>query len=161
MREILFRAKAINRDLNRGYRTKYKNGDWVYGLLTREKNEEFPILCAQMTNICGISDIDVDGDTVGQYTGVKDKNNDEIFDGDIIFLEEEHLYGKVCWENLCWYVYWYGWIDKEGLGTVYDIVNENPLSDELLTSEDKIWLPVIGNIYDNPEMLKGENLYGQ
>ena len=33
-REILFRGKAINRD--EGYhRTEYKNGDWVYGLLTQ------------------------------------------------------------------------------------------------------------------------------
>ena len=40
MREILFRGKAINR--NRGYhRTKYKNGEWVYGLLTRLYDERF------------------------------------------------------------------------------------------------------------------------
>ena len=32
MRDILFRAKAINRDPDREYRTNYKNGDWVYGI---------------------------------------------------------------------------------------------------------------------------------
>lgn len=36
MREILFRAKAINRDPFSEYRTNYKNGDWVYGLITRQ-----------------------------------------------------------------------------------------------------------------------------
>lgn len=165
MREILFRAKAINRDPNREYRTDYKNGDWVYGLIEKlpfyDENGEkfFEKDCAHMRNISGVSDIDVDENTICEYTSVKDKNDKEVYDGDIIFLEEEHLYGKVCWENLRWYVFWYGWIDKEGLGTVYDIVNENPLSDELLTSEDKIWVAVVGNIYDNPEMLKGENLY--
>lgn len=33
MKEILFRAKAINRDQDREYRTNYKNGDWVYGFV--------------------------------------------------------------------------------------------------------------------------------
>lgn len=146
MREILFRAKD------------YEN-KWRYGfyspLIWYPSREQTPSIKES-----GGCDIEIKLETLGQYTGIKDKNDKEVFDGDIIFLEEEHLYGKVCWENLRWYVYWYGWIDKEGLGTVYDIVNENPLSDELLTSEDKIWLPVVGNIYDNPEMLKGENLYG-
>lgn len=45
MREILFRGKAINRD--KGYhRTEYKNGDWVYGLLTRHYDERFENLPA-------------------------------------------------------------------------------------------------------------------
>ena len=40
MREILFRGKAINRD--KGYhRTKYKNGDWIYGLVTRLYGNRF------------------------------------------------------------------------------------------------------------------------
>lgn len=38
MREILFRGKAINRD--KGYhRTEYKNGEWVYGLVTKLYDE--------------------------------------------------------------------------------------------------------------------------
>lgn len=39
MREILFRAKAINRIGGREYRTKYKNGDWVFELLTEPYRE--------------------------------------------------------------------------------------------------------------------------
>lgn len=35
MREHLYRGKAINRDPNRTYRTEYKNGDWVFGLLSK------------------------------------------------------------------------------------------------------------------------------
>ena len=35
MREILFRAKAINQIKGKEYRTNYKNGDWVYGLLSK------------------------------------------------------------------------------------------------------------------------------
>ena len=64
MREILFRAKAINR--NKGYhRTKYKNGDWVYGLLTKLYDEQFENLPAEMTNEYGVSGIEIDYKTIG------------------------------------------------------------------------------------------------
>ena len=65
------------------------------------------------------------------------------------------MYGKICFESGQWYVYWYGLIYKEGIGDVFDIVNENPLKDELLTNEEKIWLEVVGNVFDNPELLQG------
>lgn len=58
MREILFRAKAINRD-NGYYRTSYKNGDWVYGLLTRLYDERFEAVPAEMKNTNGVSGIEV------------------------------------------------------------------------------------------------------
>ena len=75
--DILFRAKAINRD--KGYhKTKYKNGDWVYGLVTRSYDERFENLPAEMTNINGVSGIEVDYKTIGQYTGLTDKNGVKI-----------------------------------------------------------------------------------
>ena len=84
VREILFRAKAINRDPNREYRTDYKNGDWVYGLLTRKPYESsFGISPAQMTNEEGVSGIDVDYNTLGQYMGIEDLEGNNIFEGDI------------------------------------------------------------------------------
>lgn len=44
MREILFKAKAINRD--KGYhRTEYKNGDWVFGNIHDKKLEDFENGC--------------------------------------------------------------------------------------------------------------------
>lgn len=164
MREILFRAKPVEYKWNnkkKEYIVKRCN-NWIFGkLLTNGRiitipDKEVEAMCC--FDMCDYQE-PIDEDTLGQYTGVKDKNGKKVFDGDIIYLEEEHLYGRVCWESLRWYVYWYGWIDKEGIGTVFDIVNENPLQDELLTSEEKIWLHVIGNIWDNPELLKGENLY--
>lgn len=142
MREIKYRVK-----------TKIDN-KWIYGQPRYDYLEQNWLMCTDDS----IGYKDILKDTFSEYTDVKDKNDKEVYEGDIIFLEEEHLYGKVCWESLRWYVYWYGWIDKEGIGTVFDIVNENPLSDELLTSEEKIWLPVVGNIYDNPELLKGDNI---
>lgn len=149
MREIEFRGKTSS-DVC-GF-NKIKDGEWVYGYF-RDKIG-LPVI-SQFEN-CNYIDYEIDRETLGQYTGLKDKNGKKIFEGDIIHIEEENLYGLVCFENCQWYVYYYGWIDKEGIGYVFDIVNENPLADELLTNENKIWLPIVGNIYDKPKLLEVE-----
>ena len=78
MEEILFRAKVINRDLDAIYRTNYRDGDWVFGLLTRNEDKTYN-LCAQMTDMNGVSGIDIDINTLGQYTGRTDKNGKKVF----------------------------------------------------------------------------------
>lgn len=99
MREILFRGKAINRD--KGYhRTEYKNGDWVYGLLTRHYDERFENLPAEMTDTSGISGIEVDYKSIGQHTGLVDRNGKKIFEGDIVeILTENEEIGVVEYDN--------------------------------------------------------------
>lgn len=79
MKEIKFKAKAINRDENRTYRSNYKNGDWVYGLLTKHKGYYG---CATMTDIHGIEDIDIDEDTLRQFTGYVDVYGNEVYEED-------------------------------------------------------------------------------
>ena len=152
MREILFRGKAINR--NRGYhRTKYKNGDWVYGLVTKLYDERFETLPAEMTNTDGVSGIDVDYRSIGQYTGLTDKNGKKIFEGDIVTAPYIDPIFHSRW--------------NEGNPTENTVVKyaDGVFYIEYIESKHKITLfglldgekeaEVIGNIYDNPELMRG------
>lgn len=145
MREILFRAKAINRKEGFEYRTNYKNGDWVYGLITKKFDDEFPILPAEMTNEDGVSGIDVDYKTIGQYTGLTDKNGKKIFEGDIVRYvivdidgSEDAYIGAICFEP-----------EKAGFAIKRDDYRAFFVNSWLIDIE------VIGNIYDNPELMNG------
>lgn len=138
-REILFRGKAANRIKGFEYRTKYKNGDWVYGLLTDCENYAG---FAEMTNTNGVSGIEVDKETVGQYTGLTDKNGTKIFEGDIIKDTDYgclHLIKYFGDEN-------YPAFDCEPSVQFCDC---NGLSHLACNNV----LEVIGNIHDNPELL--------
>lgn len=134
MREILFRAKAINRIPGREYRTKYKNGDWVYGLLEKPRYPEFPELPAEMRNTDGVSGIEVDYDTVGQYIGSMDKNGVKIFEGDIVSYS-----GKL--------------YEVKYLAKYMRFVTTNGV---ILAYFQHSSCEVVGNIYDNPELLGGD-----
>lgn len=146
MREILFRGKAINRD--EGYhRTEYKNGEWVYGLVTKLYDEQFKNLPAEMTNTNGISGIEIDHKTIGQYTGMLDKNGKKIFEGDILKIKScdyDYEYTTQVYyscHTLCVDIYGQDY-DSTAIGFADDIWDEECCEVE-----------VIGNIYDNPELL--------
>lgn len=137
MREILFRAKVINRD--EGYhRTNYKNGDWVFGLITRSYDDRYKELPAEMT-VNGVSGIEVDYQTVGQYAGLKDKNGVRIFEGDIVrYGDTIH---QVVFEQRNTTAYF---------GLVYSEIETMPFGHY----QDLKQIEVIGNIHDNPELLE-------
>ena len=134
MREILFRAQAINRDKGK-HTTNYKNGEWVYGLITRLYDERFPNLPAKMSNEDGVTEIEVDYKTIGQYIGVTDKNDKEIFEGDIVKSYNGHI----------------GWV--EFCSSTFVKRCRCHIFKNAIHGDDQI---VIGNIYDNPELLRSD-----
>ena len=146
MREILFRAKAINRIKGREYRTSYKNGDWVYGLVTKMYDDRFPNLPATMRNTDGVSNIDVDYKSIGQYTGLTDMNGKKIFEGDIVKYKNT----SPCFECLtvtlnkpCKIAY---------INSQFVMAWKNFYRNFEQVYDDEI--EVIGNIHDNPELLE-------
>ena len=139
MRKILFRGKAINRDKG-DHRSNYKNGDWVYGLLSKKYDKRFENLPAEMTNENGISGIEIDYRTIGQYTGLTDKNGKKIFEGDILSFKNND--GEFSNYEVIWF------------GNRWEVIqNGSQFADEL----DIFFCErsaIIGNIHDNPELLK-------
>ena len=126
MREILFRGKRVD------------NGEWIQGDIV-----QFPVHGAE-----------VDSDTVGQYTGLTDKNGKKIFEGDILqgFWYCEGVRAKVVWID-----------DAATFGILYSFRKSGEETAWLnsswykFTSESPCFPEIIGNIYDNPELLGGES----
>lgn len=90
MREIKFRAKRRDRD------------EWVYGDLTHVqkicKPEEVERSGKRSMPAVRVGNYDVDENTIGQYTGVRDANDNTIFEGDILgtnFEGKNYIYPVV------------------------------------------------------------------
>ena len=91
---------------------------------------------------------DADSTTVGQYTGLKDKNGKRIFEGDIVQYHERQFDGKDA--PVCGVV-----IYTEGGFAVGAYFLNNWLWDSVHGNVQLRDVEVIGNIHDNPELLKG------
>ena len=158
MREILFRAKAINRD--KGYhRTNYKNGDWVYGLITRLYDVRFENLPAEMTDENGVSGIEIDHNTICQYTGLTDKNGNKIWENDVVEFEDTGEEGYEYKEG-------YDFIIRarvefaEARWSLTDFLDTNSaVVDEMYNQVEFMdfwqYCEVKGNIFDNAELIEG------
>ena len=127
MREILFRAKTID------------SNEWIYGYYLKGKDKTY-IAIKERENEAGWDIEEVIPETVGQYTGLKDKNGKMIFEGDIVtgLFNYNKITGYIKYGSDCTF-----YIERNGL---YGILLNN--------AED--WLEVIGNIHDNKELLKEE-----
>ena len=132
MREILFRGKRID------------NGEWVYGDYWHLPEKNFYCISDKEFNR------KVTSETVGQYTGLIDKNGKKIFEGDILkivhkyqspFDDDTKEYTDVTTDVV--------FFDDEGLCFSY---GESPflcVADNVTAEYE-----VVGHIHDNPELLE-------
>ena len=141
MREIIFRGKCID------------NGEWVEGDLFQRLGYYPEIITHNPGKVGKVtySSIRVDPSTVGQYTGLKDKNGNKIFEGDII-RSYDSLHNEV--------KHYVHYIDSEGSFCVTFINNDT--IDYMVNYHvgniyqhwiDEFEKELIGNIYDNPEIM--------
>lgn len=137
MRTIKFRGKTGT--------TKGKK--WIYGYLYTVKSffkdKEYQYFIRDEH----LQDAAVDEETIGQYTGLHDKNGKEIYEGDIVKLDNS-IIGKVIFDN-------------EYLG-YFIYANEENSIEEFENGEQPLYdyqnlIEIIGNITDNPELLQEAN----
>ena len=146
MREILFRGKA---------NSEIREGEWVYGSLLAETTNTFPIIARDYDNDEDWLGVDlwdtVEPHTVGQYTGLTDKKGKKIFEGDIVRGRHWTSYHNKNIEE--WHSWRVDWSEKSGLITFVDSpTTECKLSIHDFADFEEV--EVVGNIYDNPELLE-------
>ena len=150
MREILFKAKRKdNGEWVEGYYLKYikpSNGEIEHRIFVSDGD--------------GVTWYTVTEDTLCQYTGLTDKNGKKIWENDILF--DDDVYSLVRWDEEearfviddygtkgC--LMEYGWDEDAGR---YDVVDTNGFDD--FTTPVSDFLKVVGNKFDHPELMKGE-----
>lgn len=130
MRTIRFRGKRLD------------NGEWAYGLpvpvATRNKKELYIVSSVRGGSVYGFA---VDPKTVGQDTGLTDKNGNEVYEGDIVRyrLTDERFKKNPRFANLP--------ISYDEKSAAFEAGN---------IYWTRLWSPrleVIGNIHDNPELV--------
>lgn len=136
MREILFRGKDFSGVINHS---------WCFGSLdTTEKDRAVIIYPDRFGNKCRVF---VNPDTIGQYTGLTDKNGVKIFEGDIIKTKK---YGKIIGHSnvndfdIFVVIYEPAMFRLENTHRAFSLVEK---------CGKGIEYEVIGNIHDNPEIL--------
>lgn len=127
MRTIKFRGKDL------------KTGKWVYGDLHTLCDE--PHIHTEPTHFPYAGERSfIDPETVGQFTSLFDKNKKEIYEGDILRINDDEK----------------GTIEVRFVRGVFAFLWNGDLDDELpINAPTHEWAEIIGNIHDNPELLKG------
>ena len=144
MREILYRGLHRRKGEKVRLDGTPVESKWVYGGVC-QYNEERAIIYQTEPEIAKFS---VYADTVGQYTGLNDRNGKKIFEGDIVSFAD-------CWDTqhkgvVCW---------RSGS---YDVDcsksdNEEDKNFFRLFTAYACGAKIIGNIHDNSELLRGQN----
>lgn len=149
MREILFRGKKVD------------DKTWVRGYLSKSRMHGYKgntlQLCIDHENNGVMLTSVVDPETVGQWTGLTDKNGVKIFEGDILKGDEyPYLSDGNC--NYFAEVVWFDNAPAFGLLTIKNIKSDirgisAGNTDWMEGFKPETW-EIIGNIHDNPELLE-------
>ena len=150
MREILYRGKRVD------------NGEWVYGAYYKQeyvygdKKEAHCIITTSdvLSNDLWLDYEEVIPETVGQFTGLTDKNGKKIFEGDILECKriDDGITVRVL---ICIGKYVDYNSDDKNIG-VYALLNDGATVGVNDIFEHQDMFEVIGNMHDNPELLEVE-----
>ena len=135
-REIKFRGKPIEGELPSGEKL---HGGFVYGSLLQGNG-----LCQILVPVEGaFKNYKVDPKTVGQFTGLRDRNGEDIYEGDILYIGRSEKGKPVAYSN-----------EYAAFGIQYSDRDFFPFAHDLRDISETCY-EVIGNIHDNPELMKG------
>lgn len=141
-REILFRAKRKN------WSELPKEEWWVEGSYHHQTDyygescDKHYIIDGTETDMEGYGEhYEIDPETLCQYIGLRDKNDNRIWEDDIVKNEISYTFGTV------------KWYQKDFLGWCVDDVM---IGEQLFTDDMQDECEIIGNIFDHPELLKVE-----
>ena len=134
MRGILFRGKE-------------PQGDWCYGGLIQSANDFYISIGIDKGFMCAF----VKPETIGQYTGLTDKNGKKIFEGDIVTYDDAEADYEGYHDNVflnC------GEVGISAWDGIYFTNRQTVEMSDLYESETMVDCEIIGNIHDNPELLE-------
>lgn len=137
------------------FRGRNYDGMWMYGYLMPAPKPTIHLDCDYSISVSpsALKSVDrmlyeVETNTIGQYTGLKDKNGKEIYEGDIVKVPYlDPIFGGVVNDMFVNIIVGY---NKGSFVLEYDSNLRVYISDLYDNIE------IIGNIHDNPELLKGE-----
>ena len=149
MREILFRGKRID------------DGKWVYGHYVHQHGANMIYLPNGVDYECGFDYYHIDPYTLGQYTGLTDKNGTKIFEGDILSVTVRE-YTRECGMrkftgNTVKTVWAVEYAERRTQGNGFFVFGKDRRFSLGLTKSViyNASPEIIGNIHDHPELLKG------
>jgi uncharacterized phage protein (TIGR01671 family) len=134
-REISFRGKRLS------------DGEWIYdGSLLRSWDNELFAICLMDDINLPIDKVLVDPNTICQFTGLYDGDEHKIYEGDILERSADNRSRMIVLFN----EHWNAFVMSKGLNTEPMQINQDYLTYN--------YYRVIGNIFDNPELMKGDVL---